>query len=93
MAKRGPKVKSPNGFPYYEQGHGRETVTRAQADYLRRRVGSLATFQCSSTPLIDLLANAYLWGLQDAVEYQAMGDGCGPMAKKTERTMLPGLEP
>jgi hypothetical protein len=89
--KRGPK--GPAGYPYYEQGHGHESVTKAQADFLRRRVGSLATFQCASTPLIDLLANAYLWGLQDAVEYQEMGDGGGPMARKNNRTLLPGIEP
>lgn len=56
------------GHPHYGVSPGRKSIPPEHADFMRRRVGYLATFSASDTPLIDLLANAYLWGLADATE-------------------------
>lgn len=50
-------------------------VTTAQAEFMRGRVAELLSYSdTSSRPLIDLLANAYLFGLEDAVEFRALKD-------------------
>ena len=72
MAKRGPKI-APTGHPHYEGGE-LEAISREHADFCSRRVGFLATFQEAHRPLLELLANAYWLGVQDAVEaYVAQG--------------------
>ena len=66
--KRGPKPKGPPGHPYYELG-GTVRVTREMHDLAKRRVGGLTAWsEVSCRSLSDLLANAYLLGLQDAAD-------------------------
>jgi hypothetical protein len=44
-------------------------VTKEQADFVRTRIAPLIDWRAAETTLGDLLANAYLWGLEDATEF------------------------
>ena len=70
MAKRGPKPKGETGHPYYTLAPGNQAVSLEQRDFMRRRIGGLLNYADLTTrPMIDLLANAYLFGLEDATEH------------------------
>lgn len=60
--KRGPSRPGP-----YDRLDGRLTVTTEQLSFMHRRVGALLQMGGEHRPLIDLLANAYLLGLDDMV--------------------------
>ena len=61
--------KHEEGHPHYKTGRDLK-ISREQRDFARRRIGGLATFGESHRPSIDLLANAYVLGLKDAIENQ-----------------------
>ena len=60
------RTPRPDGHPFYRLT-GMVQVTAEQRDFMRRRIGGLLSFSTGSTPLIDLLANAYMIGVEDAV--------------------------
>ena len=56
-----------SGYPYYQISMGPE-IPREFYELIKRRVGGLISFSTGHKPLIYLLANAYLFGLKDAMQ-------------------------
>jgi len=62
------KSKKDDGFPYYRLVDTGNYPSKEIKDFVKRRVGGLAEHSQCQRPLIDLLANAYVLGMQDTLD-------------------------
>ena len=63
------RAKKHDEYPFYRlEARQSMKVPEALVDLARRRVGGLVSFDQSRRSLIDILANAYLIGMDDAVD-------------------------